>query len=617
LPQPFIRLPLQFDAERLQEEVAALPASAWAMHPNEIEGNSSVRLISVDGGENDDVNGVMMPTAHLHNSPYIRQLLAGFAVVWGRSRLMRLAPGAEVPQHSDINYHWFSRVRLHIPVITRPAVRFYCDEQDVHMAAGEAWLFDNWRPHRVINPTSQERIHLVADTSGTAAFWQFALSALGPGQREQLRAYQPGLESALLTERTLLRPVMSPAEVEFLLLDLRAELATPASSPEQPARIAHLHAVLEGFCKDWRQLYLLHGEEPSGWNDFTRLRDGLREIARDLADGLITRSNRVGAFKVLEGRVLRAALSLPESAPAPAPESASAPAPSPAPAPAPAQSPAPRLERPVFIIAAPRSGSTLLFETLAASAQLATLGGEAHWLVESIEELQLGAPGVESNRLLATHATPAVAARIMAQIAARLVDAGGNPVAQAGSVRLLEKTPKNALRIPFFGQLFPDALFVFLWRDPRDNLSSIMDAWQSGRLKTYNGLEGFDGPWSMLLPPGWPAMQGRPLEVIAAFQWETTNRVVLDDLGTLPRERWTSLSYAELIADPAHTMRRLCQFIGVEADSALVQRASGPLPLSRYTLTPPAADKWRRNEAAIRRVLPAIDATWQRLKALA
>jgi LPS sulfotransferase NodH len=296
--------------------------------------------------------------------------------------------------------------------------------------------------------------------------------------------------------------------------------------------------------------------------------------------------------------VLRAALSLPASAPAPAPLRA------------------PRLERPVFIVAAPRSGSTLLFETLAASEQLATLGGEAHWLVESIGALQLGAPGVDSNRLLAGQATPEIATRIMGQIGAQLRDATGNPAARNGGVRLLEKTPKNALRIPFFRELFPDALFVFMWRDPRENLSSIMDAWRSGKLKTYNGLEGFDGPWSMLLPPGWSAMRGRPLEEIAAFQWETTNRTVLEDLGTLPRQFWTSLSYAELLADPPRTVRRLCQFIGIDADAALLQRAAGPLPLSRYTLTPPVPDKWRHNEAALERVLPAIEATWQRLKAL-
>src|SRR4029077_13510661 len=106
-----------FDVERLRTEVTALPEAAWARHPNDIAGNSSLRLLSVEGGENDDFNGVILPTAHLRNSPYLRQVLTSFGVVWGRSRLMRLAPGAEVPQHADINYHWYTRVRLHIPVI--------------------------------------------------------------------------------------------------------------------------------------------------------------------------------------------------------------------------------------------------------------------------------------------------------------------------------------------------------------------------------------------------------------------------------------------------------------------------------------------------------------------
>ena len=53
LPAPFIRLPLKFDVQRLQAELAMLGAASWVKHPNEIAGNSSVRLISVGGGEND------------------------------------------------------------------------------------------------------------------------------------------------------------------------------------------------------------------------------------------------------------------------------------------------------------------------------------------------------------------------------------------------------------------------------------------------------------------------------------------------------------------------------------------------------------------------------------
>ena len=90
LAKPFYRLPVRFDAERLRAEVDALPSTAWAAHPNEIEGNSSVRLISANGGENDEVSGVMLPTAHLQQCPYMLQVLASFGVVWSRSRLMRL-----------------------------------------------------------------------------------------------------------------------------------------------------------------------------------------------------------------------------------------------------------------------------------------------------------------------------------------------------------------------------------------------------------------------------------------------------------------------------------------------------------------------------------------------
>jgi len=103
-----------------------LPASAWAEHPSDYQGNSSVRLISSGGGENDDVRGQMLLTPHLRNCPYVQQVLESFGVVWGRSRLMRLAPGASVPEHADINYHWFRRVRVHVPVVTVPQVRFHC-----------------------------------------------------------------------------------------------------------------------------------------------------------------------------------------------------------------------------------------------------------------------------------------------------------------------------------------------------------------------------------------------------------------------------------------------------------------------------------------------------------
>ncbi len=620
LSQPFYRLPVRFDIARLQEEVRQLPAESWHEHPNGIAGNSALRLISAGGGENDDVDGVMQPTAHLLRAPYLRQVLASFGVVWSRSRLMRLAPHSDVPEHADINYHWYYRVRVHIPIFTTPGVLFHCGDETVHMAAGEAWIFDNWRRHRVLNDSEESRIHLVGDTAGNSSFWQFVAQGQTDAAPLQHR-FDPNRDAQLLTERTTLAPVMAPAEIDLLLLDLRTELtvADPAAAlaaADNPAGLRRLQqymGLIDAFRGDWRQLYALHGERPTGWPLYSALRQQLREASKQIGEGLSMRTNRIAAHKVLEGRVLRVILpAVPEK-----PAMVSAP-PRPSAPSAPSESTPPRavVNRPVFIIAAPRSGSTLLFETLACSANLVTLGGEAHWLVEDLEALRPGAPGVDSNRLTAAQATDPVYAHIIDTIADRLLDADDAPVPLRPESRLLEKTPKNALRIPFFNRLFPDALFVFLWRDPRENLSSIIEAWRSGRWKTYNGLDGFDGPWSLLLPPGWRAMNGRPLEEIAAFQWSTANTIALDDLAQLPPGRWMSLNHAQFVADPAAHVERICRFIGIDMDGRLKSRVSQPLPLSRFTQTPPDANKWRRNAGLIEPVLPRVEDAWRRLREL-
>jgi hypothetical protein len=601
LPRPFIRLPVRFDVDRLRAEVASLDPAAWAPHPNHIAGNTSLRLISVGGGENDEVDGVMRATPHLAQLPYVRQLLGSFGVVWSRSRLLRLDPGAVVPEHADINYHWFYRVRVHIPIVTRPEVRFHCGGEAVHMQAGEAWLFDNWRIHHVENPTPDARIHLVADTSGSASFWQFVGQAGLPGVADRELRFDPGRDVAPLTEQSALRPVMSPGEVDYLVGDLRAELVPSADSPELRAKLARYHQLLDGFARDWRQVYSLFGERPDARAQFEQLRDAVRGASREIADGLMMRTNRVAAHPVLEGRVLRAVL---PQRPEPAKSAGRR---------------APRIERPVFIIAAPRSGSTLLFETLAESHAICTLGGEAHGAIEGAQpQLRPGAPGVDSNRLERAQATPEVVSRLHQEFAAQRRPAPGAGGADPASLRFLEKTPKNALRIPFLDEAFPDAQFIFLWREPEANLASIIEAWKAGRWVTYRGLDERDEPWSLLLPPGWREMRGAPLHEIAAFQWESANRIALDDLARLDRSRWTTVTYEQLTRNPRSTLERLTKFMGLGIDAGLAQRLAAPLPPSRQTNTPADAQKWRRYEAEIVPLLssPNVAATLARLRSL-
>jgi hypothetical protein len=258
-------------------------------------------------------------------------------------------------------------------------------------------------------------------------------------------------------------------------------------------------------------------------------------------------------------------------------------------------------DRPVFILSAPRSGSTLLFETLAQSPDIATIGGESHRLIEGVPELSMPARGWQSNRLLAEDATPEIAERLAQAFYAALRDRDGR--AASGQARMLEKTPKNALRVPFLDAVWPDGEFVFLYRDVRETLASMMEAWQSGYFRTYPRLPGWDGlPWSLLLVPGWAELRGLPLPELVATQWARTLDLLIADLDALPSERVRAVTYSDFLADPATVVGRLASSIGIGWDRPL----GGALPASKTTVSKPAPEKWRRWAAEIEAVMPIV-----------
>lgn len=269
-------------------------------------------------------------------------------------------------------------------------------------------------------------------------------------------------------------------------------------------------------------------------------------------------------------------------------------------------------DRPVFIVSPPRSGSSLLFETLARSPDAFTTGGESHGLIEGIDGLGVDHARHDSNRLTASDATPEVAAMLRARFHSSVFDRLRRP--PQARFRLMEKTPKNSLRIPLLAEIFPDAHFVYLYRDPRQSLASMLEAWESGGFRTYAKLPDWSGlPWSLLLVPGWRELIGKPLPDIVGAQWETTTRILLDDLDAIPAARRTVARYDALVADPSAEIERLCAALDLRWDQPL----GTSLPLADHTVSAPAADKWRRREAQILPVLERIEATAARAERFA
>ena len=269
-----------------------------------------------------------------------------------------------------------------------------------------------------------------------------------------------------------------------------------------------------------------------------------------------------------------------------------------------------RFDRPILIVSPPRSGSTLLFETMEKAPGLYSIGYESHMIIETLPGFHPAAREWHSNRLTAEDARTQSARRFADNFYSALRDRdGGRP---AGPVRILEKTPKNSLRIPFFDTLWPDALFVYLYRDVRQTLASMMEAWASGYFRTYPRLPGWTGyPWSLLLVPGWQLLRGLPLPVVVAHQWSIATNVLLDDLERLPRQRLRVVDHGQFLGEPGTVVEALARSLDLGWDSQL----GAELPLSKTTVSEPRPDKWRRLEPAINEVWPIVEAADARARA--
>jgi hypothetical protein len=266
------------------------------------------------------------------------------------------------------------------------------------------------------------------------------------------------------------------------------------------------------------------------------------------------------------------------------------------------------LGSPVIIVSAPRSGSTLLFEQLAAAPGLWTIGGESHGVFRVFPHLRAENAQLDSGCLLASHADGDTVDAFRRCMAFLLRNHRGEPwIAMRPEdrptrVTLLEKTPRNALNVQFLLRVFPGARFIYLYRDARATIASLVEAWQvglqTGRFVTFRDLPGWDrAAWCFLLPRGWRDLVGKTLFDVAAFQWAACNDKLLDDLEMLEDGRCAAVAYEELVGDPTHTLQRLAEF--ARAGSGASYTGSRPLPLSRTTLSPPNPDKWRRWETEI------------------
>jgi hypothetical protein len=614
----FYKLPLHIDAARLRQEVSQFDEQDWHVLPGEAGGHAAIILVSVGGTQNVDfaISGPMQPTPFLARCPYLQQVLRALEHPVSRCRVIRLPGGTATIARHDRNYHWFRRMPVYIPIITNPAVKLCCQNQHINMAAGEAWTFDHYQRHWMVNESSDTCIHLVVEIRAS-------LTQLAPlSQAEQLAqhaqnraiAHAPAPDVPVPVEPYCFE-VLTPQEIT----ELTAEIVADAQQAQMPQEtLSPLIQQLEAFRQAWAMTFAHFGHQHVGELAY-------QNLIVDFTERILPIVSRW--LKQIDGRGIRASevirSMLFHTPPVPKRFNRQIMAKRQRKSGHVGQGEklGPSFEQPVFIVSAPRAGSTLLFDLLARLPEVWTIAEESHEIIEGIPELHPAARNYHSNRLTEADAFPQIADSLRERFAQELQNREGRayfdlPAEQRPcKVRFLEKTPKNALRIPFLKAVFPDARFVYLYREPHENINSLMEGWRSRRFVAYQDLPGWPyREWSFLLIPDWESLRDRSIVEIATYQWAITNRYILDDLRALPVSSWQLVRYADLIQHPERTLNMICNFAGLHWDSQSAQIVSRPLPISRFTLSAPAPDKWRKHAQEIEAVFPIFAPIVKRLE---
>jgi hypothetical protein len=260
-------------------------------------------------------------------------------------------------------------------------------------------------------------------------------------------------------------------------------------------------------------------------------------------------------------------------------------------------------ERPVFVLGAPRSGTSMLFQVLRSSRELGALAGEGHDIWRALHHPRWGGWRSDAVQTARPGERRFVSARFFAHF---------------DEVRFVEKTPDNSLRVPYLLELFPDALFLEIRRNPCDVISSLIDGWRepTGRYRSYFVPERLSIPdhphphqWRFALIEGWRDYLSRPVEEIAFAQWDQCSHALAKARASVHVERWHEVHLEDLLAGSPTTLPEICRAAQITCDQQLEERLAELRRRPVNALSPPLEEKWRqRNPDEIRKLLPRIAA---------
>lgn len=263
-----------------------------------------------------------------------------------------------------------------------------------------------------------------------------------------------------------------------------------------------------------------------------------------------------------------------------------------------------QLKQPIFVIGCSRAGTTLVYKTFSESKYLGSLQKETHDFWVQLHPL--------SERNWDSHEIePESANDKDREIVTRFF------YTQTGKRRIVDKNNQNGLSVPYLYRLFPDAHFVYIKRNPGDNIDSLINGWNKAEefgtwaddLPEEIAID--DGKyrrWCFFLAEGWRSLTKAAIEEVCAFQYKAINEAILSAKERIPTEQWHEVDYEALIENPATEFKKLFEGCSVPFDHAIEQHCRTVLDRPYNTFSEIGVEKWKKsvNREKIERVLPLL-----------
>jgi hypothetical protein len=279
-------------------------------------------------------------------------------------------------------------------------------------------------------------------------------------------------------------------------------------------------------------------------------------------------------------------------------------------------------DRPIFIIAPPRSGSTFLFDSLAMFDELHHLNTEADhiwWRVFPYDDMPypcdyIGKEHIsvrnvrELRRLIYLEAMRNRCAKYEWGRLYKLRYCFG-----LTRIRYLDKTITNCFHLEFLNHVFPDAHYIVLLRDPWANISSMIEGWGRPEFSTpqlapiIRQLKAATvESVTYSAPPGWKDVFALPLPQICAWSWRQHVEYALEFVKN-KRKDCEVVRYEDLVKDNLQTVCQLATKLGLLVTKSVVDRLKNVTP-SRTTVSAARPYKWMtKNREAIESVRAMVE----------